>query len=61
MMTKRDYEIIAAAFREAFRGALKEERPGVERAMYVLAGELKGDNPRFDAQKFINACGAGRE
>ena len=70
-MTRKDYEVIAEVFAE-FRQqteetACKAEWQGdpcitFERAAHTvlasnLALALQGTNPRFDCQRFIDACG----
>lgn len=51
-MTKKDYEIIASAFVEA-GGA---DAQGWQ-VMLKLCQNLKAQNPRFDADIFVKACG----
>lgn len=61
-MTRKDYELIAAALRAAkpaIRGtpAKYGERLGAWAAsVESLAAALKGDNPRFDPDRFVDAC-----
>lgn len=54
-MTRKDYELIAAAIRRA------SDAPGyAERNKFVsmeLADALYRDNPRFDRSRFLAACG----
>ena len=64
-MTRKDYELIAAALRSS-RGRIgddlghnPEQSRGVRRAAAHLADALAQDNPRFDAQRFLTACGYG--
>ena len=61
-MTKKDYIIIANSIR---RSGIIEDKNKVrqharERMRSLIAhdlcGELKGDNPKFDADKFLEAC-----
>ncbi len=71
-MTRKDYELIAAAMRavrvSAANGypvatnAAERERDGQRAAIhraacYQLALSLAQDNARFDRDKFIRACG----
>ena len=49
-MTKKDYELIARVL---------DEHTGCPMKFSVVAGfarELKEDNPKFDAEKFRQAC-----
>ncbi len=61
-MTRKDYELIAAALRKAqpaLRGPLAEDvaRQGAWSATVErLADALAAENPRFDANRFIDAC-----
>lgn len=54
-MTKKDYELIASAFRYG------NTIPANENQLYwivdLLATKLLKDNPRFDRNKFLQACG----
>ena len=54
-MTRKDYEMIAAAIERATHS----DEPLSQAALIVseLANTFKADNPRFDAEKFIRACG----
>lgn len=71
-MTRKDYVNIAAAIlatQTRIKGDLmlrdKEEEKhqlrGVRRTAAALADFLAEDNPRFDAQQFLTACGYGGE
>ena len=61
-MTKKDYIIIASAIWRS--GMIKDKNKVRQQARedmrrliaHGLCGELKGDNPRFDADKFLEAC-----
>jgi hypothetical protein len=60
-MTKKDFELIAAALAEA-RYLVDSEPPiSAETARYRIAGEiadaLATTNPRFDRDRFLDACG----
>jgi len=54
-MTKKDYELIASAFRYG------NTIPANEHQLYwiadLLATKLLKDNPRFNKDKFLTACG----
>lgn len=54
-MTKKDYELIAEHIKEAPKGVFNE----FYREAFVcgLADKLKNDNPKFDRDKFLTACG----
>lgn len=62
-MTRKDYERIASAINETRDTVI----PGGEHRMYSdstldnlanrMADELQRDNPMFDRERFINACG----
>lgn len=64
-MTRKDYERIAAAIREAGARAIDESAPhekgGAKRSMGYIIGTLssvlRDDNPQFDAARFFDACG----
>lgn len=58
-MTKRDYELIAEAIREA-ADRVRKERP-INREInvtiaYAFVDALKSTNARFDADRFVDAC-----
>jgi hypothetical protein len=56
-MTRKDYELIAAAMRQADRYCETDnQRRGVQRACLTLADVLETDNPRFDRARFLDAC-----
>lgn len=58
-MTRKDYELISnviANVRKEFRGV--EDGINASRDIAVfLAGRLANDNPRFDRDRFLKACG----
>ena len=58
-MTKKDYELIAAAVRE--NAALTRRDDAFKAAVADVAGSLAvalaSDNPRFDRARFLAACG----
>ncbi len=58
-MTKKDYETIAkiiAQVQREFRGV--EDGVNALRDVAVfLASDLERDNPRFDRERFLKACG----
>ncbi len=61
-MTRKDYQLIAEALRKArpIEQGPPDSHKDVARAQHRVAvsyitGALAKDNPRFDAQKFLNA------
>jgi hypothetical protein len=54
-MSRKDYELIAACLANAPQGA----DPEADRASVALAFalEMELDNPRFDRERFLTACG----
>jgi hypothetical protein len=63
-MTKKDFELIARALKEARMHWVIGEasdadsfRKGIEAAATELANSLRSTNPRFDAARFLAACG----
>lgn len=66
-MTKKDYELIAQTIRiytdepADFVGQFEDDKPvdqyTVRLIAYRLAGELEIENPRFDRERFLTACG----
>ena len=55
-MTRKDYQLIAEVFANFGKMVELEETIGAEIAR-VLADALQGDNPRFDRERFLIACG----
>ena len=58
-MSRKDYELIAAALRACRHEA--ESEAAAMRSDYIaatLAKALKEDNHRFDAGRFLMACGS---
>lgn len=58
-MTRKDYELIAAALARANFTATRESLSAKTVALvsYELADSLAKDNPRFQRGKFLAACG----
>lgn len=59
-MTKKDYELIANGFYRA--RIINEKRnaklfDGINIAMMFVVDQLEANNPRFDRNKFLTACG----
>jgi len=64
-MTRKDYENITAAFRSAYKSIkllsdspqmMSHAKDGICIASIELAYRLGEDNPRFDREKFLDAC-----
>jgi hypothetical protein len=62
-MTKKDYELIAAAFRNARKRVFinLHEQPIVDAHIDELCILLKQENDRFDAERFRYFCNLGRK
>lgn len=60
-MTRKDYQRIANAFRNGLAGVSRLQESGIEYTAECMANELAADNPRFDKEKFLEACGFGRK
>ena len=62
-MTKQDYELLAAALRDAYPVTTTRPADLVPmqvawgRCVHELAYALAGQNPRFDRVRFVLACG----
>lgn len=58
-MTRKDYELIAAALARANMTATRESLSAKTIALvaYELADKLATDNPRFQRGRFLAACG----
>lgn len=57
-MTKKDYELTAAAIREQADATAYHDDPRAVMGAFTrrLAAALKADNPRFDTARFHAAC-----
>jgi len=58
-MTRKDYELIAAAIREEvnlWRDG-SESQHMVGKTAKAISTALAKDNPRFDRDRFLRACG----
>ena len=59
-MTRKDYVLIAAAIKAAAT-EYPDERPDAEQQQedvaFSIAEALASDNPRFDRERFLKACG----
>ena len=59
-MTRKDYELIAAATRDALHSARpwsEDKEEGIRLTARSIADALAADNPRFDRSRFLAACG----
>ncbi len=56
-MTKQNYETLASVLNVEWRKArdLKEEKV-IHRVIHTMIGALEAENPRFDWQRFYDAC-----
>jgi hypothetical protein len=56
-MTRKDYVLLAHCLHIARGAATEAERSGIELAARLMAAKLAGENARFDAPRFLQACG----
>ena len=60
-MTKKDYELIAGALKDVHNrvkiGTVESSYDTLSDVIATLASELEHDNPRFDRDRFLTACG----
>jgi hypothetical protein len=58
-MTRKDYELLAKAIREAMwiEEGNTERQYGISRVVHILAFSLQSDNSRFQNERFLKACG----
>lgn len=56
-MTKKHYELIASVFKEAFDPKGIAQTFTVRLLADEMAEALKLDNPKFDRERFLQACG----
>lgn len=62
-MTRKDFELIAAALKASKIAPELTDAPLTAHLQFVftcrtVATELATTNPRFDRERFLNACGA---
>ncbi len=59
-MSRKDYLLIAAKLRAEFeyiqQYGTHENRVGFTRAISAITTALEADNPRFDSERFEEAC-----
>jgi hypothetical protein len=59
-MTRKDYVLIADAIknsRDNWEGFTPEAQEAIDGLARSLASKLAGDNPRFNRETFLTACG----
>lgn len=60
-MTRKDYEVIAAAMHRTGMAVNIGPKKSAEYALRLvaldIAATMANDNPRFDRARFLNACG----
>jgi hypothetical protein len=57
-MTRRHFEMIAESIRVTMGQANSATRIALTSLAIDLADKFEGENPRFDRQRFLTACGA---
>jgi hypothetical protein len=57
-MTRKDYVLIAAALREALHQSQGLDADNTALSLVTAVADSLGDNPRFDRDRFLKACGA---
>lgn len=61
-MTRKDYELIAAALNTALNDVNGPgETTGIRSAIARIADALQADNPRFNPDLFVGACVLGQD
>lgn len=69
-MTKKDYVLIAQSINRSIHVTSFTEKNQVRKqaklkayslVAHDLSGSLKGDNPRFDQERFLAACGISND
>ena len=60
-MTKKDYELIARVINDRLLAVNDHNirTQTINQLAIILALQLAYDNPKFDQQKFLNACRVG--
>ena len=58
-MTKKDYQTIAKSIYSCFDVYDDTENKGLREIVLTLSHHLKADNPRFDSERFEQACLTG--
>lgn len=58
-MTKKDYKLIAETFKQSLEDCANDvARSAVRVTAQRLSVSLQRENPRFNSEKFLAACGA---
>lgn len=60
-MTKKDYELIAEVLAQVASQQDMDKQYIVDEVAYYMATKLQEQNPRFDRNKFLTACGIGHQ
>lgn len=55
-MTRKDYKLIAKAFNDMSKAVRLEDTVALQ-IIEMLADDLQADNPRFNRNMFLTACG----
>jgi hypothetical protein len=60
-MTRKNYNTIAAAIKAEITGVVPKQDAvdTIVNLAHRLAALMADDNPRFDPERFLNACGVG--
>jgi hypothetical protein len=56
-MTKKHYEAIARDVKTAYTVANRQQRPAIQKLAVSLCNTFIADNPRFNREMFLLACG----
>jgi hypothetical protein len=56
-MSRKDYELVARAFKDIALTATTQEKPVVRKLAKAIALQLALNNAFFDGDRFMNACG----
>jgi len=59
-VTRRDFEQIAQIIKLASDLKFSDSNKAIEAIANQLAAKFKSDNPRFDRERFLRACGLGQ-
>ena len=60
-MTKKDYELTARGIFRLYSVSSVDMRHAIKQVVGHLVSEYKNDNPKFNKDKFIKACGIKEE
>jgi hypothetical protein len=56
-MTRKDYVLIAESLQRSIQSNMEEFQGPVIDAAHAIATALASDNPRFNRETFLAACG----